>query len=587
MVSKTTQILTGFKSFYLILGLLLISFLCSAPVWAEVKATTDRTVISIDETITLNIQSKNGSGSPDLDVLKKDFQILGQSQSQNYSFINGHASSTQTWSITLLPKTTGELTIPAIKVGNETTKPVPLVIQKQSTTPALDGKEVFLKMDLSTEDSVYVQQQILLKVQLFHRIRLSNATLTELELENTVIEKLGSDRNYSKVIGKYRYNVIERQYAIYPQQSGLLTIPPLTFSGNKEMGQNFSLFSRPGHQLISRTEPVTIKVLPIPENYSGKYWLPAESIVLEAEILEDPNNFKAGEAITRHIIIRATGLLGSQLPAITMSPNADYKTYPDKEKLNNQLVNGKVIGSRKDTIAIIPLRAGEFTLPEIKISWWNTNSNRQETTVLPARTLKALPNADMQTIPPVKPAVSKPAIKADNSPAEKNTQPEVKTITKTLYQEPEFTSNKWFWISMLLLLMWLVTLILFIRARRTKPANTTHFPAPQKESHTAYLQRVYTACQDNNPDAAQQALVQWAKVYFNAPLLAGLSDIIALTDEQTLIQAITTLEASKYSSHKQSWDGSKLEQALQEFIAQQKQQENGGKQKQAFVELNP
>ena len=187
----------------------MISF--SAPLWADVRATTDRTVVGIDETITLNIQSKNGSGSPDLDVLKKDFQIMGQSQSQNYSFINGHASSTKTWTITLLPRSTGELTIPAIKVGNEQTKPIPLVIQKQSTTPALDGQGVFLKLHLSAEDSIYVQQQILLTVQLYHRIRLANATLTDLELNNAVIEKLGNDSNYTKVIGKNRYNVIERQ----------------------------------------------------------------------------------------------------------------------------------------------------------------------------------------------------------------------------------------------------------------------------------------------------------------------------------------------------------------------------------------
>ena len=153
MVRNTLNTLMGLKLQYIMLILLMISF--SAPLWADVRATTDRTVVGIDETITLNIQSKNGSGSLDLDVLKKDFQIMGQSQSQNYSFINGHASSTKTWTITLLPRSTGELTIPAIKVGNEQTKQIPLVIQKQSTTPALDGKEFFLKLHLSTEDSIY------------------------------------------------------------------------------------------------------------------------------------------------------------------------------------------------------------------------------------------------------------------------------------------------------------------------------------------------------------------------------------------------------------------------------------------------
>ncbi len=590
MVRNTLNILMGLKLQYIILILLMLSF--SVPLWADVRATTDRTVVAIDETITLNIQSRNGSGSPDLDVLKKDFQILGQSQSQNYSFINGHTSSTQTWTITLLPKATGELTIPAIKVGNEQTKPIPLVIQKQSTTPALDGKEVFLKLHLSTEDSVYVQQQILLTVQLYHRIRLANATLTDLELNNAVIEKLGNDSNYTKVIGKNRYNVIERQYAIYPQQSGTLIIPSLTFSGNKEIGQSFSLFSRPGRQLISRTEPVTIKVKPIPSSYTGQYWLPAESVVLESEILEDTSTIKAGEAITRHIIIRATNLLGSQLPAISMASNSDYKTYPDKEKLNNQLVNGKVIGSRKDTIAIIPLHPGQFTLPEIKVSWWNTITNKQETAVLPARTLNALPNPDMQTQPAPKPPAPitkpQPVQSVANSTNSNNSIPETteKVIEKNITAAPHFTKNRWFWVSMGLLVLWLITLILWLSARKKQSSATVTTVPEQKESHEPYLQRVYAACRTNNPSAAQEALVQWAKVYFNRPLLTGLSDIIEQTDDQALIRTITGLEASRYSSHKQNWEGKELEKALQDFIAQQNKRNNDG-DGQVLVELNP
>ncbi len=592
MVRKKVDTLLGPKVQSILLVFLILSF--SAPLWADVRATTDRTVVAIDETITLTIQSKNGSGSPDLGVLKKDFQILGQSQSQNYSFINGHASSTQTWTITLLPRATGELVIPAIKVGNEQTQPIPLVIQKQSTTPALDGKEVFLKLQLSTEDSVYVQQQILLTVQLYHRIRLANATLTDLELNNAVIEKLGNDSNYTKVIGKNRYNVIERQYAIYPQQSGTLTIPSLTFSGNKEIGQSFSLFSRPGRQLISRTEPVTINVKPIPSSYTGQYWLPAESVVLESEILEDTSNIKAGEAITRHIIIRATNLLGSQLPAISMASTSDYKTYPDKEKLNNQLVNGKVIGSRKDTIAIIPLHPGQFVLPEIKVSWWNTITNQQETAVLPARTLKALPNPDIQTQPAPRPVAPAPVTKAQpvqsavNGTNNDNLMPEhtEKAIEKIITEEPHFTENRWFWVSMGLLILWLITLILWLSARKKQTTPEVTSAPVQKESHEPYLQRVYAACQKNNPSATQAALVQWAKVYFNQPLLAGLSDIIEQTDDQALVKAITDLEASRYSSHKQNWEGKELEKALQNFVAQQNKRNNED-DRQILAELNP
>lgn len=90
--------------------ILLISFFClfvllqTSSLWASVNASTDRTVLSIDETTVLEIVSKNNSGEPDLSELEDDFQIMGKSQSQNYSLINGHASRTHSWNITLLPK---------------------------------------------------------------------------------------------------------------------------------------------------------------------------------------------------------------------------------------------------------------------------------------------------------------------------------------------------------------------------------------------------------------------------------------------------------------------------------------------------
>jgi len=385
-----------------LLTLFLFLLLAANTVSASVTASTSRSVISIDETIELVIKNDKSSDDPDLSILENNFQIMGRSQSQNYSLINGNASSTYTWNVTLLPKKTGEITIPAIKVGNESTRPIHLVIKKQSKNPGIDGKDVYLKIALSgnsimspeKEKSYYVQQQIIVTVQLFHRIRFSNATLSDLQIENTVVEKLANDANYSKVIAGNRYNIIERRYAIYPQQSGLLSIPSLTFSGNAEISQSFSLFSRPGRQIISRTKPQTLNILAIPDNYTGKNWLPAESLEIESEILEDISSIIAGEAITRHIIVRAKGLLGSQLPVTSVSSSKTIKTYPDKEELKNQLVNGEILGIRRDTVAIIPLKPGSFTLPEITINWWNSKTNQQESSHLPARSLFAQPNSE-------------------------------------------------------------------------------------------------------------------------------------------------------------------------------------------------
>ncbi len=578
---------------------------------AEVTASTERTVLSIDETLVLEIKSENNSGSPDFSEIEDDFQIMGRNQSQNYSFINGQASRTHTWNITLLPKKTGEITIPAIKVGKETTDPIHLIIQKQSPTPEVDGKEVFLKITINDKASTelkenipfYVQQQIIVTVKLFHRIRFSNASLSELELSNTVIEKLGNDANYNKTIANHRYNIIERRYAVYPQQSGPLTIPALTFSGNAEISQNFSLFSRPGRQIINRTKPIMLTILPIPDSYTGKIWLPAESLKIESDIIEDANSILAGEAVTRNIIVKAQGLLGSQLPVTSVASSKNLKTYPDKEKLSNQLVNGNVIGIRHDTVAIIPLKSGPFRLPEIKIDWWNTKTNQQETTRLPARTFLAQANPEntqeTQKSTPVSVAKNKQpdgSLFQDTNNNNINTgqsqQTEVKTIEKVIYKNVSLTKNLWFWISISLFVVWLITLTLFIVAnsnnkKASNKKNNVNYNHSNNK-HKNYLQSIYDACLDNNANKASKALIQWAKFYYKQPMLSGLAAIIQLIDDEHLSNAINQLESSQYSEEKHTWNGETLSSALTLFIKQNQSQENNmGNKEKAFSSLNP
>ena len=623
--NKSNHKTAFYKLWHIVLYLLLL--LNTGTVIAEVTASTGRTVLSIDETLVLEIKSENNSGDPDLAQLEDDFQIMGRSQSQNFSLINGQASQTHSWNITLLPKRTGEITIPAIKVGSETTRPIHLVIQKQSNTPAIDGKEVFLKIviagnsNITPEDNsapnadpssassdslkqpkqFYVQQQIMVTVQLFHRIRFSNAALTDLELTNTVVEKIGNDAKYTKIISNHRYNIIERHYALYPQQSGELTIPVLTFSGNAEISQNYSLFSRPGRQIISRTKPVTLNILPIPESFTGKNWLPAEKLEIESEIIEDTNSITAGEAITRSIIVRAKGLLSSQLPVTSVASSNTIKAYPDKEKLSNQLIDGKVVGIRHDTVAVIPLKSGRFTLPEIKIDWWNTKTNQQETTRLPAQSLLALPNNELTTNAQNNQSDTLSEAKGSE---EKNAESQQKTtqadqqVTKTnekvVYKEISITKNLWFWISIVLFILWMITLALFFVAsssnkKTAKKTSSDSLNNSHKKHNKNYLQSVYDACLENNAHQASQALIQWAKYYFKQPALSGLSAIIQLIDDEQLRNAINNLESSQYSQEKQNWSGGKaLIAALTHCVEQNKTHEQSKTKKpQAFSSLNP
>ena len=337
---------------------------------------------------------------------------------------------------------------------------------------------------------------------------------------------------------------------------------------------------------MSRTDPVKLNILPIPQEYTGKNWLPAENLVIEAEILEDPASIKTGEAITRHVVVRATGLLGSQLPALNIPSSTSIKTYPDKESLNSQLLNDKVVGSRRDTIAIIPLKEGSFILPEIKIDWWNLKTQQQETAILKEQILIALKNLEIQS----ETVNTMPAEVIDN---EKQPETFKETIEKIVYKDIKLTKNIWFWISMALLFIWIITLILLIistsKNNSARKKSVKHNNSKVKnEEHAQLLESLQVYCQNNDAHSASDALVYWAQFYFNKPSLAGLSQIIELIEDNDLINEINTLESSQYSADKKIWSGSNLSLAIIHFIKQDRQKKKSLKDRQqGFTPLNP
>jgi hypothetical protein len=568
----------------LIFSLLL---LISNTLLAEVTAKINRTVLSIDETLMMKIVQTNGSsGEPDLSVLKKNFQILSQSQSQNFSFINGRSSSSHTWDLTLLAKDTGEVMIPAIPVGNESTQPIQLFVKKPSATPAIDGKEIFVEISIAPDKQAYVQQQVLLTVSLFSRIRFTNASLTEPEIENAVVERIGDESSFRKLIGQHDYTVIERRYAVYPQQSGTMEIPDILFTGNVKLQQSgFSLFSRSGRRIISRTQAISLDVLPIPDSYTGKNWLPAKHISIESNILEDETAIKAGEALTRRIVVSAVGLIGSQLPAISVPSSSGYKSYPDKETISSQLIENKIVGTRQDSMAIIPIHSGQITLPEVKIDWWNTNTQQQETTILAAKTLSVAKNDSMPELTQSKPTRQKKIKQSVENKQEQDSKPVQQIASHTARKPASVMHNIWFWISISLIFLWLTTLGLLLSRRK----NTRQEPVIQLKTTTDIQQihkQLKQSCSENDPLKTTRLMVSWARLYLHDSSISGLAQVLELIDDQELIQEINHLEQSRYAAVQQNWSGKSFCQALDRFIQQHTMDKERQDNQQTLAPLN-
>src|SRR5690606_27149737 len=89
-------------------------------------------------------------------------------------------------------------------------------------------------------------------------------------------------------------------------------------------------------------------------------------------------------------IISAQGLQGSQLPPLEMESGDGFKLYPDQPRVEDSVSASGILGSRIESVAVVPTRPGQLTLPAITLKWWDTVSGQMRETRLDAQTVNVV-----------------------------------------------------------------------------------------------------------------------------------------------------------------------------------------------------
>ncbi len=531
----------------------LLLVLATAQSFAQPSARIDRSVIAIDDTLTLTIRiNETGSiNGPDLSPLDKNFHILGNSQSSRHMIRNGKSESWTEWTINLMPKRQGQLTIPPINIDGQKTQAININVQPSVPRSAGNLQPVFIESEID-KDSVYVQQQLIFTLRIFQSIQLDNMNISEPEFDNAAIEKLAQN-SFQRRIQNTPYRVHELRYAIFPQQTGELIIPELIFTANETVSRR-SMFSLPGQGRPVRkmSQQHSVNVEAAPAQFTGNTWLPAKSLKLVETWSDSPENIRVGESITRTITIKAEGLLDSQLPPFEFPAINGAKFYPDQGEAETAVADQGVISSRTDSAAIIPTQTGTIELPEIRVDWWDSQRNQLQHAVIPASTLTV-----------------KPALEQNQS----NSTPlavDHSQSTELMSEQPITVSDGdhifWQVTSALLAAGWLITLFMWWRlkqATRISSHSDTHTTEPALSEKQAFkaLTRV---CRTNTIEQARQALINWARSYWPQHRIQSLQDIQRYCEHSPLSNALLQLDNDLYGSSKDSnsWNGENLLAAI-------------------------
>ena len=462
---------------------------------AELSATVDRREIAMGETLRLTLLGDAGEQPAEIDLtpLARDWEILSRSSATNARYINGQNQVTRTLEMELAPLREGTLSIPSLTNGGRTTTPLSIRVNPE---PVVAPGDALVLFEASIEDaSVYVQAETILTITLQQAINLDGGEISAFDIPDAIVEDL-ERRSFQRRVGNRTWLVTELRYAVYPQKSGRLTIPAVGFTAREVQPGRSLLGARLGRRLRLASEPIELDVKPVPASFPGEVWLPARELSLTENWSIDPETLNVGDSTTRTLTLVARGLQGSQLPPLSSVQGSlnipELRFYPDQESIDQSELSDGLQGQRIQSEALVARSGGSWQLPEIRVPWWNTETDSLQYATLPARSV----------------SVATPVSLDAASTSQPGAEPMGAPVPPPLWIWVLSGSG---WIVALLMagIMWI--------SRRRSPSTSRASAVYQSDpaSLRQALVEVRRCAEQNNPAAMRRAVLAWAHLRHN------------------------------------------------------------------------
>ncbi|MFY0675738.1 MAG: protein BatD [Neptuniibacter sp.] len=540
----------------------------SAQTYAVVTSQVDRKSLQQGETflLVLNITGSDAS-SIDLSPLEEDFEVLGRNHRSNTSIINGDIKRSTKLLITLAPKTSGTLEVPALTVAGEQSQPITINVSPVQLASAVDGG-VELLSSLSDKTPL-VQQPLIYQVNIVLGQRIFNAEFVEPKVKQgkALIQPLGEQRQYRQQLQGRDILVVEQSWVVTPQQSGVLEIESAKLSTSIQKQQTrFPGSSNPRsmQRLFLSADNYLLDVEPIPAAFSGASWITASELTLKTDLSSD--DWKVGEPVTQTITLNAIGTTQEQITELELPDVKGLKQYPTKPVYEQDFQEGAVRLQMTLEVTLIPNLAGEVTLPEIRLPWWNTETNQEEVAVLPEQSFNVAQGDAPVIQQNIQAATNNPAAiptPVVSQPIDaKTTPPQMDTGVDQAKTEPDvWDKAAWLIVGLALLIGAVLGGVATFYLSRKNPTTKTE---PEMAPVTKAFSKsdLKTACQKNDALAAREALTVWAQHCF--PEAKQLNAVLSKVSPE-LREAITELNRCCYSAEPGQWNGKELFRLVEGF----------------------
>ena len=362
--------------------------------------------------LTYTVNTQNVSGFSVGSIPGELEVLMGPSTSSQSSFqmVNGHTSSTSsiTYTYIICPNKAGTYTLPSahIRVGGKTIASNQLRIKVSASSrrgaqgqqgdsggemraagSRISGSDLFIKVSASKR-RVHEQEPIMLSYKVYTLVDLTSldGKMPDLKGFHTQEVQQPQQKSYKieTINGRPYRTVTLRQYVMFPQITGKLEIPSITFDGivvqqNRNVDPLEAFFNG-GSGIVEvkkkiKAPGLTIQVDPLPARPAG-FSGGVGTFTISAQL--NKTDIKANNPVTLRVIVSGRGNLKLIKKPEVKFPK-DFDTYDAKVTDKTKLTANGVEGNMVYDFLAVPRHQGKYEIPPVELVYYDTQANAYKT----------------------------------------------------------------------------------------------------------------------------------------------------------------------------------------------------------------
>ena len=335
------------------------------------------------------------------------------SSQSSFQMVNGHTSSSSsiTYTFIICATKAGSYTIsPAhINAGGKNIASHAAKITVSGAAPSNNGAprmhedrddrqahnagssigegDLFIRVS-ANKHRIHEQEPVVLTYKVYTLVDLTEleGKMPDLTGFHTQEVKLSPQKSFhNEVVNGRNYRCVTwSQYVMFPQMTGKLEIPSITFNGTVvQQNRNvdpFEAFFNGGSGYIEvkrsiKAPGVTIQVDPLPQKPAG-FSGGVGHFNISAQL--DKTTVKANDPATLRVVISGIGNLKLIKEPVVAFPK-DFDKYDAKITDKTKLTPNGVEGNMIYDFLVVPRNQGKYTIPAIEFIYYDTSSNSYKT----------------------------------------------------------------------------------------------------------------------------------------------------------------------------------------------------------------